>query len=85
MALSSGKIRYPLHRGLEWAPGALWTCAENLAPTGIRSPYRPARSQSYIHLAIPAHSETQCTGKMLSVKAMEQISWKISTTLILPI
>ena len=35
-ALAPGKIRYPL---LEdgWAPGPVWTGAENLAPTGIRS------------------------------------------------
>ena len=25
-----------------WAPGPVWTSAENLAPTGIRSPGRPA-------------------------------------------
>ena len=29
-----------------WAPGPVWTGAENLAPTGIRSPDRPDRSQS---------------------------------------
>jgi len=29
-----------------WAPGLIWTGAENIAPTGIRSPDRPARSQS---------------------------------------
>jgi hypothetical protein len=29
-----------------WAPGPVWTGAENLAPTGIRSPDRPARSES---------------------------------------
>jgi len=29
-----------------WAPGPVWTGAENLAPTGIRSPDRPAHSQS---------------------------------------
>jgi len=28
-----------------WAPGPVWTGAENLAPTRIRSPDRPARSQ----------------------------------------
>jgi hypothetical protein len=27
-----------------WAPGPVWTGAENLAPIGIRSPDRPARS-----------------------------------------
>ena len=38
-----------------WAPGPVWTGAENLAPTGIRSPNRPTRSQSllsYLVLAI---------------------------------
>jgi len=29
-----------------WAPMPVWTGAENLAPTGIRSPDRPARSES---------------------------------------
>ena len=33
-----------------WAPGPVWTCAENLAPTGIWSPHRPARSQSLYRL-----------------------------------
>jgi len=32
-----------------WAPGPVWTGAENLAPTSIRSPDRPARSQSLYH------------------------------------
>jgi hypothetical protein len=34
-ALPPRKTRYPLYR---WAPGPFWTGAENLAPTGIRSP-----------------------------------------------
>jgi len=29
-----------------WDPGLLWTGTENLVPTGIRSPDRPARSES---------------------------------------
>jgi len=33
-----------------WAPGPVWTGAENLAPTGIRSQDRPARSQSLYQL-----------------------------------
>ena len=33
-----------------WAPGPVWTGAEDLVPTGIRSPDRPARSD----WAIPA-------------------------------
>ena len=30
----------------EWAPEPVWTGTENLAPTGFRSPDRPARSES---------------------------------------
>ena len=36
-----------------WAPETVWTGAENLAPTGIRSPDRPARSQSLYRLSYP--------------------------------
>jgi hypothetical protein len=35
----------------------VWTGAENFAPTGIRSPDRPARSQSLYRLSYPAHSQ----------------------------
>ena len=34
-----------------WAPGAVGTGAENLAPTGIRSPDRPARSESLYRMS----------------------------------
>jgi len=34
-----------------WAPGPIWTGAGNLALTGIRSPDRPARSQSLYRCA----------------------------------
>ena len=37
-----------------WAPGPVWKGAENLAPTGIRPPDRPARSQSLYRLSYPA-------------------------------
>ena len=40
-----------------WAPGPVWTGAENLALTGIRSPDLPARSQSLYRLRFPAHSQ----------------------------
>jgi hypothetical protein len=38
-----------------WASGPVWTGAENLSSTGIRSPDRPARSQSLYLLSYPAH------------------------------
>jgi hypothetical protein len=36
-----------------WDPGPVWTGVENLAPTGIQSPDRPARSESLYRLSYP--------------------------------
>ena len=41
----------PIVEEAGWAPGPLWTGAENLARTGIRSPDRPARSESLYRLS----------------------------------
>jgi hypothetical protein len=54
-SLPPEKSRYPLYRRLDGPPRPVWTGAENLAPTGIRSPDRPARSQSLYRLRYPAH------------------------------
>ena len=51
-----GKDPVPIVQEAGWAPGPVWTGAENLAPTGIRSSERPARSQSLYRLSYPAHS-----------------------------
>jgi hypothetical protein len=53
--LPPGKTRYPLYRRLG-GPRPVWTGAENLAPTGIRSPDCPARRQSLYRLCYPAHT-----------------------------
>jgi hypothetical protein len=53
--LPPGKTRYPLYRRLGGPPGPVWTGAENLAHTGVRSPDRPARSQSLYRLHYPVH------------------------------
>jgi hypothetical protein len=45
----------PIVQEAGWAPGPIWTGAENLASTGIRSPDRPARSQSLYQLRYPTH------------------------------
>ena len=50
-----GKDPVPIVREAGWAPGPVWTGAENLDPTEIRSPDRPARSQSLYRLRYPAH------------------------------
>ena len=48
-----GKDPVPIVQEAGWAPGPVWTGAENLAATGIRSPDRPARSQSLYRLSYP--------------------------------
>jgi hypothetical protein len=50
-----GKDPVPIVQEAGWAPGPFWAGAENLAPTGIRSPECPARSQSLYRLSYPAH------------------------------
>ena len=56
-SLPPGKTRdpVPILQEAGWAPGPVWTVAENLASTVIRSPARPARSQSLYRLRYPAH------------------------------
>jgi hypothetical protein len=44
VAFTSGKDPVPIVEETGWASGPVWTGAENLAPTGIRSPDLPARS-----------------------------------------
>jgi hypothetical protein len=50
-----GKVPVPIVQEAGWAAGPVWTGAENLAHTGIRSPDRPARSQSLYRLSYPAY------------------------------
>jgi len=49
-SLPPGKDPVSIVREAGWAPGPVWTGAKNLAPTGIRSPDRPVRSQSLYRL-----------------------------------
>jgi hypothetical protein len=52
---TAGKDSVPIVQEAGWAPGPVWTCAKNLAPTGIRSLDCPARSQSLYRLNYPSH------------------------------
>jgi hypothetical protein len=52
-ALYPGEEPVPIVQEAGWAPGPVWTGAENLAPSGIRSPDRPARIQSLYQLSYP--------------------------------
>jgi len=53
--LPAGKTRYPLYRRLSGPQGRSGRVRKISPPTGIRSPDRPARSQSLYQGAIPAH------------------------------
>ena len=50
-----GKDTVPLVQEAGWAPEPVSMGAENLVPTGIRSPDRPARSQSLYRQSYPAY------------------------------
>jgi hypothetical protein len=52
-ALPPGKTRYPLYRRLGGPQGRSRQVRKTLAPTGIRSPDRPARSESLYRLSYP--------------------------------
>jgi hypothetical protein len=62
-----GKDPVPFVQEAGWVPGPVWTCAENFAPTGIRSPYSPARSQSlyrlsYLVISLREQCAKDCNG-----------------------
>jgi hypothetical protein len=60
-----GKDPVTIVREAGWAPGLVWTGAENLAPTGIRSPDRPARSQSLYRPRYPASAASGAIEKKM--------------------
>ena len=47
---TNGNDPVPIVYEAVWTPGQVWTEAENLAATGIRSPDRPAQSESLYRL-----------------------------------
>ena len=64
--LPPGKTRYPLYRRLGGPQGRSGQVQKILPPTGIRSPYSPARSESLYRLSYPGPMEHVvtfiCTG-----------------------
>ena len=48
-----GEDPVPIVQKAVWAPGTVWTGAENLSSTGIRPQDRPARSESLYRLSYP--------------------------------
>jgi hypothetical protein len=53
----------PIVQGAGWAPGPVWTAAENIAPTGIPYLDRPARRESLYLLRYPGPLHFQLTGQ----------------------
>ena len=49
----------PIVQEVGLTPGQVWTGAENLAPTGIRSQDRPARSESLYRLSYRGPHKTR--------------------------
>ena len=88
-----GKDPVPIVREAGWAPGPVWIGAANLAPTGIRSPDRPARShytdyairpteQSVISSILPitrSCSEYHISKKNLAKQKYERTYWAATT------
>jgi hypothetical protein len=56
-----GKDPVPIVQEAGWVPEPVWTGGIS-SPTGIRSPDRPARSQSLYRLSYPAHIFHICIG-----------------------
>ena len=79
-----GKDPVPIVQQVGWDPGPVWTCAENLALTGIRSPDRPARSESLYRLSYPGPGQTKNHVKIkpkIQVSLMPPI-WMLSSILV---
>jgi hypothetical protein len=71
--LYPGKDSVTIVQDAGWATGPFWTCAKNLSPTGIRSPERPARSQSLYRLNYPALVHTMFRGQNWLLSAIKYI------------
>jgi len=72
---TAGKEPVPIVQEARWAPGPAWTGAENLAPTHIRSPDRPARGQSLYRLSYPTHYTTY--GKSIIMRCWYCTVWGV--------
>jgi hypothetical protein len=60
-ALPRERDPVPIVYDAGWAPGPVWKGAENLAPTGIRSLDRPARSESLYRLHCGNNTFCRCS------------------------
>ena len=74
---TAGKDPVPIVQETGWAPGPVWTDAENLASTRIRSPDRPARSS----VAIPTELPGPLAKQALVLTARQEFKLKINLAL----
>src|SRR5215467_7130556 len=70
-----GKDPVPNVQEAGWAPGPVWTCAKNLAPTGIRSPDRPVRRQTLYRLRYQAEG-ARAQGGILKKSRLKNVMLK---------
>jgi hypothetical protein len=68
----------PIVQEVGWAPGPVWTAAENLAPTRIRSPDRPARSESLYRLRYPGPQLLVVKPQKLNINLFETLCLSFS-------
>jgi len=89
---TSGKDPLPIVQETGWAPGPIWTDAENLAPTGIRSPDRQVRSKllhrlsyhgHHLHFLLCIHSARTACPKFLNYISHSNTYRKTNNTTIL--
>jgi len=59
-----GEDPVPTLQEAGWAPGPVCTGSENVAATGIRSPGRPARSESLYRMDYPAYQKPRYRPKI---------------------
>jgi hypothetical protein len=81
----------PIVQEAGWAPGPVWTGAKNVAPTGIRSPDHPARSESLYRLSYlkaydkwhfkPTNSSTMSRISIRSATWPHTANWHPSSSL----
>ena len=79
-ALPPGKDPVPIVQESGWAPGQVWNYAENLAPTGIRSPDRPVRSESLYRLGYPSRQHLLSDDIFKNVYVREMLTVSSFTT-----
>jgi hypothetical protein len=80
LLFTPGKDLISLIHEAGWVPGPVWTGSENLAPTGIRSPDRPAHSQSLYRLRYPAHILPIERMLSLRIKVFVRLMWSLVKT-----